>query len=96
MTARLTVTTTGVVCGSDSEVREGLLAWVTLVLNDALIVDSVTLRRTASGRLRLSFPEKTDGRGNRHSIVRPLSSEAREELERQVFQQLGLTGEVIQ
>jgi hypothetical protein len=53
-----------------------------------LELDSVTLRRTAAGRLALSFPERKDCSGRRHPLVPPLSDGARVDLEAQVFELL--------
>jgi DNA-binding cell septation regulator SpoVG len=71
--------------------RGGLVGWVGFVLGGIVQVDGVTLRETAAGALRLSFPERRDGRGRRHPIVRPLGDAARREIERQVFAALGIT-----
>lgn len=53
------------------------------------ILDGITLRRTASGRLALSFPSRTAGDGRRHPLVRPVDDAARQAIERERLGQLG-------
>lgn len=67
----------------------GMLGWLSLVLNDAIKFDGISLRRTRDGRLTLSYPVRRDRLGNEHSIVMPLDDEVRVEIERQVFLALG-------
>ena len=86
----LQVTCAGLTHASESDNRRGLAGYITLAFNDALMVDGITLRRTQAGEYRLSFPERTDGKGRRHSIVRPLTAADRESIESQVFEQLGI------
>jgi len=74
----------------DDAQERGLLGWISLVLNDTIKLDGVTLRRTAGGRLALSFPARRDAGGRQHQYVRPLDDRARREIESQVFQALGL------
>ena len=68
----------------------GLLAFISFRLNGCLRIDGVTLRRTTSGDLALSFPERRDRSGQCHQIVRPLSDRTRSDIEQQVFAQLRL------
>jgi len=74
------------------EVKRGLLGWVSLVLNDAVQLDGLTLRRTLEGRLTLSFPARRDAAGCQHAFVRPLDNASRCEIEAQVFRALGYQG----
>ena len=60
----------------------------------ALALDGVALRRTRDGRRTLSFPARRDRQGRDHPYVRPLSTEARSAIERQVLDALGLEPEV--
>ena len=68
----------------------GLLGFVEFVLNGALRLDSITLRRTRDGRLALSYPSRRDRNDVEHFIVAPLGDDARREVERQVFAALVL------
>lgn len=72
--------------------RDGLLGYVSCVLNGHVILDGIALRRTAGGRLALAFPKRRDRSGKRHALIRPLDSDARQEIERQVFAALRDTG----
>ena len=71
----------------------GLLGWIACVLNQGVRLDGITLRRTADGRLTLSFPERRDATGGRHPYFRPCDEEARRVLEGQIFGALGLAGD---
>ncbi len=72
----------------------GLLGWVTLEVGGLLLLD-VALRRTrGAGRLALSFPERRDANGRRHSLIRPVDDRARREIERQVLAMVRLGEEV--
>lgn len=70
---------------SEDDALGGLLGYVSLVLNDALRLDGITLRQTADGRLTMSYPSRTDRFGYRHYFMRPLSDVARREIERQTI-----------
>ncbi len=72
---------------SDADALRGLLAYVKLELGP-LVLDGVTLRRHADGRLGLSYPERTDRSGRRHPLVRPVDDAARREIEEQVLREL--------
>lgn len=71
---------------SDAERRTGLLGWVSATLNGALRLDGLALRRTADGRLTVSFPAKRDGSGRQHHYVRPIDDASRREIERQLVE----------
>lgn len=75
------------IAASDADAERGLLGFVKLEYGP-LILDGVTLRRHADGRLGLSWPERTDRAGRRHPLVRPVDDEARVALEREVLAEL--------
>ena len=75
---------------SPGEVQTGLLGWVSCTLNGTLRLDGLVLRRTADGRLALTFPARRDACGRQHCYVRPLDDRARREIERHIFAALGL------
>lgn len=74
--------------GSEADLASGLVGYLSLFVGN-LVVDGVTLRRTRSGRLALSFPIRTRSSGERHSLVRPVDDEARRAIERMIFAELG-------
>ena len=82
------------VAASPRERDRGLLGWVSCCLNGALKLDGIALRRTVTGQLRLSFPERRDLAGGSHPYIRPLSDAARRAMEAQVFAALGIEGNV--
>jgi hypothetical protein len=80
---------------SDPEAWDtGLLGYVSFGLNDGVRIDGVTLRRTRHGKLSLSFPTKRRVTGKQFFCVRPLDATAHKQIEEQVFQALGLAGEM--
>ncbi len=81
------------VAGTEADVRSGLLGFVSLEFGP-LILDSLTVRRTASGRIALSFPERQDRTGRRHAIYRPLDDDARVAIEHAVLGELARQQEV--
>ena len=75
--------------GADDRMA-GLLGWVSAVVNSALKIDGLTLRRTRDGRPALSYPTRCDGQGRQHPYIRPLTDRIRRDMEEQVFSLLGL------
>jgi hypothetical protein len=78
---------------SPDELRQGLVGYLTLTFADLLLLDGVTLRRTAAGKHALSFPCRTDKQGRRHPYFRPQDDRARQIIERAVFDILGVEKE---
>jgi|JI10StandDraft_1071094.scaffolds.fasta_scaffold182783_2 DNA-binding cell septation regulator SpoVG len=74
--------------GSDQDLREGLLGWISVEYG-SLVIDNITLRRTSSGRIVLSFPSRTARNGQKHAIVRPVDDRARQAIEAEILGQLG-------
>lgn len=70
--------------GSDDDIRRGLLGFLSLEYGQ-LILDGVVLRRTARGKLTLSYPARTDRAGRRHAYIRPIDDEARIQIEKAIF-----------
>ncbi len=62
-------------------VETGQIAWVSFLLNDRLRVSGVTARRTLDGEFRLSFPARISDDGTKNFFIRPISDEARCEIE---------------
>ena len=89
ITAQL-VSGVGFTPGSEQDLREGLVGYVTLTFADLLLLDALVLRRTAAGRHALSFPSRTDRNGMRHAYYRPLDDRARRVIEDAVFRVLGV------
>ena len=76
--------------GSWRDVQTGLLGWVTFVVDGTLRVDGVALRRTRDGRFSLSFPVAKYTAEAEYYVIRPVDAESRREVERQIFEALGL------
>lgn len=79
--------------GSDDDVRGGLLGFLSLTYG-SFVFDSVCLRRSATGKLILSFPARSDRAGRKHAYVRPLDDAARQAVEREILRQLGQRDDV--
>lgn len=71
----------------------GLIGYASCVLDNSLRIDGLTIRRTLDGRLAVSFPSKRDCQGREHFLLRPLSDDARREIQSQIFEQLGFLRE---
>jgi DNA-binding cell septation regulator SpoVG len=74
---------------SDVDRERGLLGFIRCVIDGRLVLDGITLRRTLDNRLTLSFPEREDGLGRRHPIIRPVDDEARRAIEAAILGSLG-------
>ncbi|MCC7170383.1 MAG: hypothetical protein IT459_08040 [Planctomycetes bacterium] len=72
----------------------GLLGWVRFQVG-MFQFDSVTLRRTADGRLALSFPTRRDSRGVDHCFAHPVDAEARRAIELAVISALSGDGGLV-
>jgi hypothetical protein len=84
-----TITGVRFTAATDWHRGRGLLGFIRVVLNGQLVLDGITLRRTLDNRLTLSFPEREDGVGRRHPIIRPVDDEARRAIEAAILGSLG-------
>lgn len=75
------------------DVERGLLGFVCLQLG-RLEIAGITVRRTRSGALALSFPMRTDSAGHRHPIARIVDFEERKAVETEVLAILRARGAV--
>lgn len=71
----------------------GILGFVRLVLNETVVIDELSLRRTRDGRLVLTWPEPRGRLGPRR-IVHPRDEGARVHLEREILDNLRRRGEL--
>jgi DNA-binding cell septation regulator SpoVG len=77
---------------ADRASQEGCLGHVGF--NRGLLrLEGVMIRRTREGRLTLSFPKRRDKHGRLQDIVHPVSQEARDLIEREVFAALRIAVE---
>lgn len=74
--------------GSESERGRGLLGYLRVQYGE-LALDGLTLRRTAAGRLTISYPGRRDRAGQYHPYFRPADAEKRADFERQVLGAIG-------
>lgn len=76
------------VAAPESERSGGLLGFVSFVVGETLRIDGVSVRRTARGRITLSFPQRTDRQGRQHAIVHPIDRDAQLRIERTILEML--------
>ena len=57
------VSSVGFTRSTEAEFKSGLIAWLTCVIDDAVMLDGLTLRRTLDGRLTISYPARRDRSG---------------------------------
>mgnify|MGYP001613126131 CR=1 FL=1 len=68
--------------------RTGLLGWLAFRIGADWRIDSVAVRRTRAGLIRLSFPSRVDGAGREHPFVLPACGRVWRELERAILAEL--------
>jgi hypothetical protein len=90
VSARVQVSGVRFTPATDAESRRGLLGWVTCTLNGLVRLRGITLRRTAQGRLAISFPCSCDSVGRRLPYIKPIARHVRREIERQILEALDL------
>jgi hypothetical protein len=73
-----------------ADIEGGLLGWTSFVLNGAVRIDGVALRRSVDNRPFLSFPRRRASGRRKHFYVRPLNDRARRDIEYQVLKALNL------
>ena len=81
------VSDVGFSAATPSQVQQGLVGYVTLIVLDALRTEC-TLRRTTDGRLTISFPIRRDSMGRAHSKIAPASAAAHAAIEAAVLRAL--------
>jgi DNA-binding cell septation regulator SpoVG len=74
--------------------RGGLLGWSSFLLNDAVRLSSVAVRRTRAGEITLAFPTRKDRHGVEHPIVCPISHAAHRSIESLVLADLRRRGTI--
>ena len=57
---------------------DGLLGWASCVVNGAILLNNIAIRRGRDGVLFLTYPAKRSAAGDRHHYFNPISSEAAE------------------
>ena len=63
----------------------GLVGYVACTVDFQLRLDSLALRKNASGKHSISFPARTDAMGVKHPYMRPIDARARADIERQII-----------
>ena len=76
------------------DVQQGLLGFVVIEVGGAIAIEGVAVRRARGGRVYLAFPTRELRCGGRLHIVRPLTADARRDIERQVIDALRAQGRI--
>ena len=79
---------------SSIDERAGLLGWASFLLNDALRLSSVAVRRTRTGQLTLAFPTRRDSQGVERPIAAPITAIVHRSIENLVLAELRALGVV--
>jgi hypothetical protein len=85
----LRVTSLRVIAANDVDCDRGVIAWLSFVVGDGLLVDGVAFRITEEGHPIFAWPGRKDGVGVRRYWVRPLRDDAKQEIEAQLLRQIG-------
>ena len=56
--------------------RDGLLAWASCVIDGAVFLNNIAIRRGRDGRLMLTFPAKITAAGTRIYLHNPINAQA--------------------
>lgn len=68
--------------------KDGLLAWASCVIDGAVFLNNVAIRRGKDGRLMLTYPAKLTAAGTRYYLFNPISKEASAVLEDAILRRL--------
>ena len=63
----------------------GVRAFAQVVIEETLFVDGLAVRITQAGKAIVTWPERRDGEGRHHAVVRILDEATRAEIERAVL-----------
>jgi DNA-binding cell septation regulator SpoVG len=67
---------------------DGLVAWASCILGDAIKLDSIAVRRSHNGSLYLSYPGKRTAGGSTFHYHHPISREAADLVERAIMSRI--------
>lgn len=70
------------------EADKGLVAWASCVLNNALYINNIAIRKDRDGQLFLTFPAKKSRKGIKYFYFRPINSATKELLDNAIIQEL--------
>lgn len=64
---------------------DGLLAWASCIFNDAILLNSIAVRRGRDGGLMLTYPAKQTAAGTRFHYFNPVNREAADAIEQAII-----------
>ena len=65
--------------------KDGFLAWVSCVVNGAIFLNNIAVRRGQDGNLMLTYPAKRTSAGSRFYFHNPIHAEAAAVIERAII-----------
>jgi len=68
--------------------RDGLLAWASCVINNAVFLNNVAVRESICGGIRLTYPAKASQGQRRYYYFNPISREAAAVIEQAIQEQI--------
>lgn len=71
---------------------DGLIGWASCVINGALYLNNIAIRRTREGNIILTFPGKRSKRDQKYFFFNPISREAKEKLDQAILGKLSGMG----
>ncbi|MBU8922287.1 MAG: SpoVG family protein [Bacteroidales bacterium] len=67
---------------------DGLLAWATVVLENAIKLDNLAIRRSCDGSLYVTYPAKRSSSGKTHQYFHPINTQAAEAIQNAILARL--------
>ena len=61
--------------------KDGLLAWASCVVNGAIFLNNIAVRRGRDGGLLLTYPAKRTAAGAKYHIFHPINADANAQVE---------------
>jgi DNA-binding cell septation regulator SpoVG len=74
--------------------KDGLIGWASCIVNDAIYLNNIAIRRVLDGRTILTYPSKKTKNDLKYYFFNPINREAKAALENAIlakFQEMGGT-----
>ena len=56
--------------------KDGLIGWASCVLNEAIYLNNIAIRKTQEGRIKLSFPARRSRNETKYFYFNPINRES--------------------
>lgn len=71
---------------------DGLVGWASCVVNEALYLNNIAIRRSRTGELTLTYPSTRSRSDQRHFYFNPITREAKEAIDEAILGRLRRAG----